>query len=94
MINSLAWRKSDERVGMAREILNHPNMAAMLAVLELDHPAKNIPAVHDGFGSTEQLGIIKGFERCLTMLKALGEPAPLPPDILIPTWGAEETKTK
>ena len=90
MTHSIAWRKSSERVSMAREILGNPNMQAMLAILELDHPSKNIPAVHDGFGATEQLGILKGYERCLSMLKALGDPAPLPPQEIIPTWGAEQ----
>jgi hypothetical protein len=65
-------------------------MSAMLAILELDHPSKNIPAVHDGFGATEQLGIIKGYERCIRMLRDLGEPAPIPPEPIIPTWGVSE----
>lgn len=95
MTHSLAWRRSTERLEMAREILRHPNMTAMLAILELDHPAKNIPKVHDGFGSTETLGVIKGFEQCLNLLKSLGEPAPLPPQQIIPTWGVpEESETK
>lgn len=72
---------------MAREILDHPNTAAMLSVLELDHPSKNIPAVHDGFGATEQLGVIKGYERCLKMFRELGEPAPVSPRQIEATWG-------
>lgn len=75
---------------MAREILSHPNMASMLATMELDHPAKNIPTVHDGFGSTEQLGIIKGYELCLKMLRQLGEPAPMPSLPVEATWGVKE----
>jgi hypothetical protein len=90
MIHSLSWRKSTERVTMAREILSHPNMSAMLAVLELDHPSKNIPAVHDGFGATEQLGIIKGYERCIRMLRDLGEAAPIPPEAITTNWGVNE----
>ena len=90
MINSIAWRKSSERVGMAQDMLSRPAMSAMLAVLELDHPSKNIPAVHDGFGATEQLGIIKGYERCLRMLRELGEPAPIAPKQIEATWGVDE----
>ena len=92
MIHSLNWRKSTERTKLAREILEHPNMKAMLAVLELDHPAKNIPAVHDGFGATEHIGIIRGYEWCLLMLKQLGEASPPPAEPLVATWGTEETK--
>lgn len=92
MIHSLNWRKSTDRTQLAREILEHPNMKAMLAVLELDHPAKNIPAVHDGFGATEQLGIIKGFQRCLDMLRNLGEASPPLPEPLVATWGEEQNK--
>lgn len=69
-------------------------MAAMLAILELDHPAKTIPRVHDGFDSTYVLGTIKGYEQCLTMLKQLGEQAPLPPTEIKATWGMEEPTTK
>lgn len=77
---------------MAREILDHPNMAAMLAVLELDHPAKNRTPLKDGFDATYKLGQIDGFEQCLTMLRELGTPAPLPHQALVATWGVEEEK--
>lgn len=65
----------------------------MLAVLELDHPAKErIPAkiINDGFGATYRLGQIDGFEMCLSMLRELGKPAPLPIQHLEATWGAED----
>lgn len=96
MIHSTTWRRSTERLTQAREILNHPSMASMLAVLELDHPAKQrVPSkvINDGFGATYRLGQIDGFELCLSMLKQLGEAAPLPPTELKATWGIEEQAT-
>lgn len=91
MTHSLTWRKSGERLKLAREILDCAEMREMLAVLELDHPSKNIPSVRDGFGATEQLGIIRGYERCLAMLKNLGEPLPAPPEPIVATWGPEQS---
>lgn len=90
MTHSLTWRKSGERLKLAREVLDCAEMREMLAVLELDHPSKNIPTVNDGFGATEQLGIIRGYERCLSMLKNLGEPLPAPPEPIVATWGPEQ----
>jgi hypothetical protein len=90
MTHSLTWRQSAERIVMAREVLNSPGMAAMLAVLELDHPGKErvlAKIVNDGFGATLRLGQIDGFNQCLTMLKQLGEPAPLAPAAIQSTWG-------
>ena len=80
---------------MAQEILNHPNMLAMLATLELDHPAKvKRSPVRDGFDATYRCGQIEGFEECLSMLKNLGNPAPLPLEHIQATWGAEEEAKK
>lgn len=90
MTHTLSWRKSGERLKLAREILDTPEMREMLAVLELDHPSKNIPTVSDGFGATEQLGIIKGYERCLILLRSLGESLPAPPEPIVATWGPEQ----
>lgn len=79
---------------MAQEILTHPNMIGMLATLELDHPAKNKITLRDGFDATYKLGRIEGFEECLSMLRDLGKPAPLPLEHITATWGAEETEPK
>lgn len=79
---------------MAREILEHPNTSAMLAVLELDHPAKNGRSLRDGFDATYRIGQIDGFEQCLTMLRELGTPAPIPPGQIAATWGADEPEGK
>lgn len=87
MIHCLTWRKSPQRTADAGQILNHSVMREMLAILELDHPSKNIPAIQDGFGATEQIGIIKGYERCLNLLRSLQEPAPSPPQTIETTWG-------
>lgn len=90
MIHTLSWRKSGERLKLAREILDDPAMREMLAVLELDHPAKSKTVVHDGFGATYKLGEIDGFERCLAMLRSLGESPPPPPEPIIATWGEQK----
>lgn len=79
---------------MAQEILRHPNTIGMIAVLELDHPSKNRTIMKDGFDSTYKLGTIDGFEMCLSMLKDLGNPAPLPLASITPTWGVEEAEAK
>jgi hypothetical protein len=92
MIHVISWRKQSDRLAQAAAVLNSQAMRDMLAVLELDHPSKNIPAIHDGFGATEQLGIIKGYERCLSMLRSMQEPAPIPPAAIHATWGSEQAK--
>jgi hypothetical protein len=89
MIHSIAWRRSPERVSIANQVINSRGMQDMLAVMELDHPSKNIPALRDGFGATEQLGIIRGYEMCLNQLKALATPAPIAPPEIPTTWGTE-----
>lgn len=90
MTHSLIWRKSSERVAQAHNILNTHEMAGMLAVLELDHPAKNRTALKDGFDATYRIGCVDGFEMCLSMLRELGKPAPLPMQHLEATWGSED----
>lgn len=93
MINSIVWRKSSERVGAARQILDHPTTQSMLATMELDHPAKLASGAKDGFDATYRLGMIDGFERCLTMFRNLGA-APAPqPDAVLSTWGADVDQT-
>lgn len=92
MIHSTSWRKSSERVVSAQEILNSSSMLEMLAVLELDHPARNRTALRDGFDATYKIGQVDGFQQCLDMLRDLGKPAPLPARQIEPTWGAEVEK--
>lgn len=92
MKHSISWRKSTERTTQAREILNLSGMKEMMSVLYLDHPSRNIPTIKDGVGAAEQIGIIRGYEMCLTMLSQLGEAAPEIPQHISATWGVDDVE--
>lgn len=89
-VHSSAWRRIEERVSVAQQVLAMSSIKDMLATIELDHPAKNIPKITDGFGSTEWLGVIKGYELALSRFRELGEPLIVHSKELIPDWGVEE----
>lgn len=88
--HTVTWRRDAERVAVAKSVLAMPEVRDILAAVELDHPAKNIPKVSDGFGSTEWLGVIKGYEMCLARIRELGVPLVEKNTELKATWGVDE----
>ena len=94
MIHSTAWRKSPERLSQAALVLGNPSTREMLAVLELDHPARARVAMKDGFDATLRVGLIDGFQLCLDMLRSLGEPLAAAPAEVRTTWGVPDEPTE
>lgn len=82
----LDWRKNPERLSLALEALTQPVMREMLAVMEVEHPAKRQRAVADGFGATRVLGQIEGFQEAMDMLRSFAEPLPSAPEDVATTW--------
>lgn len=83
------WRKSPERLSLALDALGNYTIKEMLAVMELEHPAKQQKIVNDGFAATRALGQIEGFQLALDMFVSFGKPLPASPEDISVTWGAD-----
>jgi hypothetical protein len=90
----LEWRQNPDRRSLAVDVLNNQTVREMLAVMEVEHPAKQPHKVMDGFGATKALGRIEGYQEALQMLHAFAQEIPGAPEQINVTWGVEPTDTK
>lgn len=76
------WLKEENLIASAANILKHPDMRAMLDVLENEHPGRRGLAIT---ATTEQRAAwqaeTQGFQRCLNTLRALGDKPGKKPEI-------------
>lgn len=88
------WRQSNDHRNTAIEVLKNPTLQQMLAMMDMEGPAKADHRIADGFGATITLGEIKGFQKAIDMLRSFAEPLPLIGREDVPiTWNTEQPQT-
>jgi hypothetical protein len=68
------WRKQTDKLQAASKVLSDPDLQAMLATLELDHPSRQQFSVPDAIQGMKMLGMIEGYQRCLDLFRSLATP--------------------
>lgn len=71
------WRQDNDHRNAALEVLKNQTLQQMLAIMDMEGPAKTPQRVTDGFGATKALGEIEGFQRAIDTLRSFAEPLPV-----------------